>query len=188
MTLSVRRSGSRLVALVAALTVALLVLAIAPARADLPGYRQMKNRDIPWLTNGVCLDIDQGKYAAGTQAGLEWCDQDTAQQQWKAINVTAAYPYTQIVVHHTGMCLTVRNGQFADWTAVEQRPCVIDNPNTPYNEIPEYQQWKWVHVSGGPGYLEVIARHSSKCLTNNNWNAWQVNCNGSTRQHWTTAG
>ena len=61
MTLSIRRSGSRLAALVAALTVALLVLAIAPARADLPGYRQMKIRDIPWLTHGVCLDIDQGK-------------------------------------------------------------------------------------------------------------------------------
>jgi hypothetical protein len=177
-----RRRGSALTAVLAALMSVLLVLVAAPA--DAAGYKQMRNREVPWFSNGVCLDIDQGKYAAGAQAGVEWCDQQTAQQLWMLVEPGSIYPYKQLRVSHTGMCLTVRAGSYADDAAVEQQPCAVDDPATAWVEIPPQQQWKFVYVPNTSYWYEVVARHSNKCLTNAGWNAWQDNCDGSTRQHW----
>ncbi len=125
---AIRRRGSALTVVLAALMSMLLVLAAAPA--DAAGYKQMKNREVPWFSNGVCLDIDLGKYAAGTPAGVEWCDQQTAQQLWMLIEPGTIYPYKQLRVSPTEMCLTVRAGSYADDVAVEQRACAAGHPTT----------------------------------------------------------
>jgi hypothetical protein len=169
-----RRTGSVLAALVAVLTLAVLAVATAPARAA--NHSQMQNKERPWFSGPVCLEIDNARYTSGSAATVEWCDQRGLQMEWSAVPVTGT-GYVQLKVAHTGMCLDVSGGQYTEGAQVVQAYCQAGRQS---------QEWKfvWKSWANGMAYYEVVARHSGKCLDKSGWNVVQWNCHGGDWQQW----
>jgi hypothetical protein len=171
----VRRTGSALAALVAALTLAAFVLAAAPA--DAAGYAQIQNKEHGLFVGPACLDIVNASGATGAKAGVEWCDHYGMHEEWIALPVGDGSGFVQLKVHHSGLCLEVYGGQYSDGAQVVQFPCL---PNRPQ------QQWAFVYKSWDyNNFYEVVARHSGKCLDKSGWNVIQWNCHGGDWQQWT---
>ena len=174
MSLPTRRPRSRFAAVLTVLTAVFVVLAAAPASAA--GYSQMQNKERPW-GGTICLEIDNGKYYAGAAATVEWCSQYSQHENWHMLPVNDGSGYVQLQVAHTGQCLTVRGGSYADSAQIEQRSCTGA----------QHQQWKFVPATwDGVQYYEVVARHSGKCLDKVwTWNVVQYNCHAGDNQLWT---
>jgi hypothetical protein len=171
---AVRRTGSALAAVLAALTLAFFVMAAAPANAA--GYAQIQNKERGLFSGPACLDIVNASGYSGAGAAVEWCDHYGMNEEWTALPVSDGSGFVQLKVHHSGMCLEVYGGQYTDGAQVVQNPCAGR----------QSQQWKfvWQSWANGASYYEVVARHSGKCLDKSGWNVIQWNCHGGDWQQW----
>ena len=165
-----RSLGSAAIALVVAILIGLLA---APASAA--SYDQMENRERPWFSGPVCLEIDGASKVDGGRGEVEWCSYNSIQQQWEAVPVPDLPGHYYLKNFHSGRCLEVSGASFADGAATVQQGC---------STYRAQQHWKLVQV-GSSQWYEVVNRNSGKCLTNSGWRALQYNCDGATKQHWT---
>lgn len=175
MTTASRRAGAAL-AVVANAFVLLLSLVAAPARAEEPV--QIASRQHNWFVGAVCLEIDHGRTYEGAYATVDPCSQDGAHQQWIARGVNDG-DWVQLKVAHTGMCLAVSGGRHHDGARVVQTACEPTASAT----VATNQQWRFVYTA--PGWYEVVARHSGKCLDKSSYDVVQWNCHGGSWQQWT---
>jgi hypothetical protein len=107
-------------------------------------YYQFKD-----LGNGKCLDV--GGQVNGSVVQQYTCN-GTVNQQW-AFRATGS-GYFQLVVASSGRCMEVANASQSEQAFVQIEDC-----NSGYN-----QQW----IKGAStvaGYTQLVARHSSKCLS-----------------------
>jgi hypothetical protein len=170
MTSTARRRGSVLAALLTAFAFALSLIAAAPAQAaDLP-YSQILNRE-PVFYSSVCLEIDNARGWDGAAAAVEWCSQQSMNENWRFVDQGDGW--YQVRVQHTDKCLSVRGGSYTDGAQIEQSACVPGRTS---------QQWTMIPTSFG--YFELVARHSGKCLDKSFWNVVQWNCHGGLWQQW----
>jgi Ricin-type beta-trefoil lectin domain-like len=172
MIAAVRRTGS-LFAAVLALLVGLTLASAGPAGAA-PMYSKMENRERPWFSGPVCLNMYAGSQSDYAHGVVEWCSANYVQQQWFAVAVPGAPGYYFLKNARSDKCLEVAGGQHADGRFTMQFTCSTDRP---------HQHWKFVDTWNG--WYEVVNRNSGKCLTNADWKALQYNCDGSHRQQWT---
>ena len=177
MVTTVRRRGSVLAALLLAFAFALSLVA-SPAQAASP---YIENKERPWLSGPVCLEIDQARAWDNAAATVEWCDQYGMSMQWTATYVSydGAGMYYQLKVAHSGKCLDVYGNANTDGARVVQNPCALNGGDWA-------QQWRFVQKSyaNGKWYYEIVARHSGKCLDKSGWNVVQYNCHGGDWQQW----
>jgi hypothetical protein len=177
MTTTARRRGSVLAALLLAFAFALSLLA-SPAQAASP---QMENKERPWLSGPVCLEIDNARDWADANATVDWCSNYGNNMKWTAtyVGFDGAGMYYQLTVGHSGKCLDVRGNAMTDGAQVVQSTCALNGGDWG-------QQWRFVQKSwaNGQWYYEVVARHSGKCLDKSGWNAVQWNCHGGDWQQW----
>jgi cytolethal distending toxin subunit A len=169
----IRRTVS-LLAVVVALLVG-LTLASAGSAGAAPLYDEMENRERPWFSGPVCLNMYAGSQSDYAHGVVEWCSAHYVQQQWYAVAVPGAPGYYYVKNARSNKCLEVAGGLYADGQHTIQYTCSTDRP---------HQHWKFVPINWGNWY-EVVNRNSGKCLTNRDWKALQFNCDGTTKQHWT---
>jgi arabinogalactan endo-1,4-beta-galactosidase len=178
MTTSARRRGSLLVAILTALAFALSLAVASPASAASP---QMENKERPWLSGPVCLEIDNARAWDNADATVDWCSNYGNNMQWTAtyVGYDGAGLYYQLKVAHSGKCLDVLGNANTDGAQVVQNPCASNGGDWA-------QQWRFVQKSyaNGKYYYEVVARHSGKCLDKSGWNVIQYNCHGGDWQQW----
>ncbi|MCW2635674.1 MAG: putative carbohydrate-binding protein [Blastococcus sp.] len=176
---SVRRRGSLLVTLLTALAFALSLVVASPASAA--GAQRIENKERPWLSGPVCLEIDYARAYDNADATVDWCSNNGNNMQWTATyaGYDGAGMYYQLKVAHSGKCLDVLGNANTDGAQVVQNPCA-------YNGGDWGQQWRFVQTSyaNGKWYYEVVARHSGKCLDKSGWNVIQYNCHGGDWQQW----
>jgi hypothetical protein len=173
---AVRRTGSLVAALLAALTFTVFVVAAAPAQAALL-HTQIQNKERGFLAGPACLEIDNARYWNNAYASVDWCDQYGLQMEWKMLPLNDGSGFVQLQVAHSGQCLEVNGGQYSDGAQVVQYPCLPGRSQ---------QQWKFVYKSwaNGMNFYEIVARHSLKCLDKSGWNVIQWNCHGADWQQW----
>lgn len=174
MTTTARRRGTVLAALLLAFAFALSLVA-SPAQAASP---RIENKERPWLSGPVCLEIDQARGWNGAPAAVEWCSYNGMQMQWSAtyVGYDGAGLYYQLKVAHSGKCLDAGDAN-TDGTQVMQNTC---------NSGDWSQQFRFVRKSWANNqyYYEIVARHSGKCLDKSGWNVVQWNCHGADWQQW----
>ncbi|SCE93728.1 Ricin-type beta-trefoil lectin domain-like [Micromonospora viridifaciens] len=124
--------------------------------------------------SGGCMEVDYGRTYSGADVTEDWCFGSVNYQRWQ-FRPTGEPGWYQIAVKHTGMCLSVRGAQVVDGADVVQESCMnVD-----------HQKWKVVDLSYG--YIQIVAKHSYKCLdlAGGDWNIIQHYCwNGNNQQWW----
>jgi hypothetical protein len=177
MTTTARRRGSLLVALLTAFAFLLSLVAASPASAA--GGTRIENKERPWLSGPVCLEINEARGWNDAAAAVEWCSYNGLQMQWTAtyVGFDGAGAYYQLRVAHSGKCLDVYGNANTDGAQVVQNTCYSGD---------WAQQWRFVQKSyaNGKYYYEIVARHSGKCLDKSGWNVVQYNCHGADWQQW----
>ena len=102
---------------------------------------------------GECLDVGGASTAHAADVGVWRCVQ-ADNQLWRFQYVGNGF--YQVRVRHTDMCLDVAYRGTGDNANVIQASCADPTLATSYN-----QQWRLADMGG---YMQLVARHSGKCL------------------------
>lgn len=175
-TSSTRRRGSLLVTLLTAFAFLLSLVVASPASAS---GRLIENKERPWLSGPVCLEIDHARGYNDAAAAVEWCSYNGLQMQWTATYVGSdgAGSYYQLKVAHSGKCLDVRYNSNTDGAQVVQNSCYT-------GDWAQHFRFVYKSYANGKHYYAIVARHSGKCLDKSGWNVVQWNCHGGDWQQW----
>lgn len=140
-----RRNGRRALG---AVLLAMTAGAVAPAaQADAAYQLRVKSSD-------KCLHVEGASLADGANV-MQWtCGDYQTNQVWELEHAgTRNYvDYYRLKARHSGKCLDVGAGSYADEANVHQWGCHWGSN----------QQWRFVYRADG--YYEIRARHSNKCL------------------------
>jgi hypothetical protein len=144
----------------------------ASAQAAEPAYYQVVNR-----YNDKCLAVADFSYEHAAPVRTDACNGGDNQLWYRqSAGTFDGKAYYYIKARHSGMCLNVGYYGQADGDGVVQATCTNST-----NE-----QWSMNPVRDA-GYVQLIARHSLKCLDKTAWDRavqWRCWGNAEEWQHW----
>lgn len=169
------RGAIRTCAIVVAAVVAGLLTAPLPASAAISynDWNRVENRQ----DTRLCLEVDGAAWWGGAPVAVDWCE-GQGHQRWRVVNTWPQDGRVQLLVEHTGQCLSVV--WQASWGVWQNQGSSV---------VQEDCQWaqRW-RLTYNAGWSEIRARPPGMagelCLDKAGWGVTVWSCHGAQWQQW----